>query len=393
MKCTPQEFKKYYNLVREGKIKSKIAAKACNYSPTRFCVLCSQYEKIGDRIFIHANMGKKSSRATPLETKKIIIEEYLKVHDDKTNPINFNYWRDELNESYGIKISYSNLWKILNDAGISSPEKHDVNRQPVKRIRFRRENFGELVQWDATPYQFFLWAGDTNYYALHGALDDSSSSLLGLYMTENECRYGYIACRRQVLNNFGIEIEDYSDRSPVFHNNYKERVNYLDKDEQLAGVERKKSLWEVMNQELNVNSILANSPQAKGKIERSWKTIQGRVCNELRKRKIRTLEEANVFFEKEFIRYYNEHFSRKNHGVSVFRPVPENLNLDNLLCVKEKRLVQKTGCISFKGLKFRVEGIKYYGISGDVCINERDVWFLYRQKKYKLTLLSDLHYL
>ena len=391
MKCSVEEFKKNYKLVKEGKLQNVIAAKACNYTPERFSILRKRYEKEGDKLFIHGHCGKKAYNAVSDETRRFVVEQYLKENDYETNPINFAYWRDELEEIYDIKLSYRTVYDILTAAGIESPEKHKVDRKPVKRIRFRRKHFGELIQWDATPFQWFLWAGDTRYYSLHGALDDSTSTFVGMYMTEFECRYGYIECRRQVLKNYGIELEDYSDKSPVFHNNYKEQTT-LTIEEQLAGTEKKKPLWEVMNSELNVKLHLAQSPQAKGKIERAWETVQGRLVNELKKRGIKTIEGANRYIQNEFINYYNFHFAKTPvSNIPVFRAIPKEMNLDNILCVKEKRTILKNGCISFKGLKLKVVGIERYGIVGELCINERGLWYLYKDKNYQVEVMSGLH--
>lgn len=389
MRCDPERFKEYNRLVKEGKIQSKLAARALGYTPERFCVLRRKYEEQGDRIFTHGSKGRPAHNAVPDATRRFIAERYL-MESHPRCPINFTYWRDELEEVHGIKLSYRTVYNILNDAGIDSPEGRKPDRKPVKRIRFKRKHFGELVQWDATPYQWFAWAGDTRYYALHGALDDATSSFLGMRMTEFECRYGYIECRRQILSRYGIELEDYSDKSPVFHNNYKEQ-EALSVDDQLAGTTKKKPLWEVMDEELGVVLNLANSPQAKGKIERAWETVQGRLPNEFKKRGIKTVADANAFLG-EFIEYYNAHFAKPaESNVPVFRPVPKSLDVDNILCVKEKRTVSKNGTVSFKGLKLRVKGIERAGLVGDVCVNERGLWFLRNGKSYPLEVASGLH--
>lgn len=391
MKCSKDEFKKYYKLVKEKKLTNKVAAKACHYTPEQFSKLRKRFEREGDRIFIHGQQGKPSHNKKFEKVKEFVVQGYLREFDEKTNPISFQYWTDELNEEYGIKISYSTVYNFLTEAGISSPEKHKTKREPVQRIQFRRKNFGELIQWDATPYQWFLWCGDTRYYTLHGALDDSTSRFLALYMTEFECSYGYLECRRQVLENFGIELEDYSDKSPVFSNNSKDALA-LDKDEQLAGITRKQPLWQKIDDELGIELHLANSPQAKGKIERGWKTVQGRLPALFKKHKIHNIEEANIFLKDVFIDYYEKHFGKTVMGrISVFREIPKELNLDNILCVKERRTVNRHGCISFKNMRIKVIGIERYGIVGELCINEKGLWFLYKGRTYGVEIKNELH--
>ena len=386
MKCSEENFKKFFHLTEIGQIKSKIAAKALGYTPAHFSRLCGRYREIGDRIFVHGLKGRPGNRTKlGAEARRFIGDRYL-VENSEECPINFRYWRDELEECHGAKYSYTTVYRELKNRGIESPERHRKERERTHRTSFRRRSFGELVQWDATPYQWFLWAGDTRYYTLHGALDDSRSTFLALYMTEFECRYGYIECRRQVLTKYGIELEDYSDRSPVFSNNAKESPSV---EEQLSGVEKKKPLWEAMNEELKIGLHLANSPQAKGKIERAWETVQGRLPNELKKRGIRTMEGANAFLEGEFRDYYAEHFGTNGANVSVFRTIPEGTDLENVLCVKERRRVEKSGCVRFKGLKVKIRELNRTGVFGEVCVSQRGIWFLYDGRRHEVELSAS----
>lgn len=209
-------------------------------------------------------------------------------------------------------------------------------------------------------------------------------------MTEFECSYGYLECRRQILENYGIELEDYSDKSPVFSNNLKDALS-LDKDEQLAGITRKKPLWQKIDDELGIELHLANSPQAKGKIERGWGTVQKRLPALFKKHRIHNIEEANIFLKTVFIDYYEKHFGKTVVGrISVFREVPKELNLDNILCIKEKRTVNKHGCISFKNMRIKVIGIERYGIVGELCINEKGLWFLHKGRTYDVEIKNEI---
>lgn len=391
MKCSIETFKKFYNLVKEKKIRINVAAKACNYKPTPFSRLCRKFETFGDRIFVHGLKGKTSNHKTlTAEQKKFIVEEYIKQNTDEKNPINFNYWRDELNEIYDIKVSYSTVYNSLSAEGIKSPECHKPGRESVKRTSFRRKNFGELLQWDATPYQWFSWAGDTTYYSLHGALDDSRSTFLALYMTENECSYGYLECRRQILLKYGVECENYTDGSPVFHFNPKESKIH-DNEDQLLGKEKKIPLWQQIDDYLKIQLHLARSPQAKGKIERAWETVQGRLAHEFQKRGIKTIEEANIFLETEFLDYYRNHFGKNFENISVFRPLSPAVDLKNLLCVKHERTVNKVGTLSFKGLTFKVLGFRDINVKVNLCINDKGLWVNYKNKDYDVEIKSGLH--
>lgn len=386
MRCDKEEFKKWERLVRERKVTAKFAAAALGYTQGRFSVLRRKYAELGDRIFVHGLCGKPAANAVPESEKNFIVGEYVKS-DCEGARITFRHWRDTLEEEYGVKRSYKTVYAVLTAAGLESPEKRKPKRKKTHRARFRREHFGELLQWDATPFQWFKWAGDTNYYALHGALDDATSSFVGLYMAEHECRYGYIECRRQALLRHGVELEDYSDKSPVFKNNSKENLTIHD---QLAGTEKKKPLWREMDDELGIRLNIANSPQAKGKVERAWETVQGRLPAEFKRLGISTVEDANAYLRSRFLDYYAVHFGKPaKSGVSAWRPAPEGLDLETVLCVKEKRVVSNRGTVSFKGLTLLVDGNLRGGTEGYVCVSERSVFFLAGKRRLAVRVQGE----
>lgn len=386
MKIDIPELKRFISLVENKQLQNKIAAAACGYTPEHFCRLRKKFKRHGDRIFIHAHCGKKAYNAIPEKTRNFIVQQYKLEHTD-TAPVNFAYFTECIHEEYGIKISYKSVYNILHSAGIVSPETHNVKRKSVHRKRFRRAHSGELLQLDATPFQWFLWCGDTTYYALHGALDDATSGFTGLYLCKNECRYGYIEVRRQTFARFGMELEDYTDKAAIFHHNTKEKER-LTVAEQLRGDSAKITQWERMNTELSIQLSCTGTPEAKGKIERGWETVQGRLPALFRKHKIRTIKDANIFLQNYFLFYYNKHFARAaRNAAAVWRVPPQKL--ENILCVRESRRIMKNGCIRFAGLIFRVENTPRTNCGGEICITEHGLWFLLRGKRYELTVLND----
>ncbi len=390
VKTSIENLKKFFKLANEHKIQNKIAAKACGYTPAYFCTLRKKHKKNGDSIFTHRLKGKPSNNRIPEEDRKKIVAQYI-TDNNETTPVSFAYHRDNMEEVYGVKVSKSSMRNILNGAGITSPYSH---KSPVRKKlhdkRFRREHEGELVQWDATPYPWFAWCGDTTYYALHHATDDATSKLLGAYICENECRYGYIETRRRVFEDYGMELEDYSDKSPVFSYNAKESSS-MSKELQLESETGKKiPLWQSMDMELGITLHLAKSPQAKGKVERQGETIQGRICNEFKRLNIRNMEQANAYLRKDGPKYFNDHFAKEpRNDTSVWRIPPDNVS--NILCVKESRTADRNGIVRFQGLRFRAKGLwasrKY---KGEVCISDKEIWFAVDGRKYEMELLDDV---
>lgn len=390
VKASVDNLKKFFKLADEHKIQNKKAAQACGYSPAYFCTLRKKHKERGDSIFTHGLKGRPSNNRIPEADKEKIVTQYL-ADNDETTPVSFAYHRDNMEENYGVKVSMTSMRKILTEKGIVSPFSHKTPKTKEAHLkRFRRDHEGELVQWDATPFQWFKWCGDNDYYSLHHATDDATSKLLGAYICKNECRYGYIETRRRVFEDYGVELEDYSDRSPVFSYNPKEAADISTELQLESESGRKIPLWQSMGKELGITIHLAKSPQAKGKVERQGETIQLRICNEFKRLGIRTMEQANDYLRRKGVDYFNSHFAKNpRKDTPVWRKPPENVA--DILCVKEPRTADRNGIVRFQGLRFRAKGLwasrKY---KGEVCVSDKEIWFVADGKRYAMELLDDV---
>ena len=185
-----------------------------------------------------------------------------------------------------------------------------------------------------------------------GAIDDATSKITALYITEYECLYGYMEILRQTINRFGCPREIYSDRAAIFCVTPKNKKN-LTTWEQLAGIHDKRTQWQRILDELSIRQILAWSPEAKGRVERMWLTLQKRVPTELYRAGCDTVEKANAFLQK-YVSQFNEQF-----GVAPARDdsffIPCTQNLDIVLSAQFPRRSDSHGCISFHSYKFAVD--------------------------------------
>lgn len=388
MKCSKENFIRFYTFVENGQLSNRKAADACGYSEARFCELRRLYKQEGDRLFIHGHCGKPAYNRIPQYIRQFVYDKYIEESGLNAYDLNFKYFAEILRDEYNQSVSNRTVYNVLKSYGLVSPEAHKQAKKETHRIRFRKECEGEMLQLDATPYQWNLWNGDSTYYAAHASIDDATSKITGMYMCENECRYGYIECRRQTIQNFGVEIADYTDRAALFSG----KKLVVEVDDQLIGLDRKQLDWRRMNSELDVRQILANSPQAKGKIERAWQTIQSHLPRMFRKYHADTLEKMNMVIQEQFVPYYNKHFAKKpKKNTAVFRNFysRNGLSLDNILCVKEPHRVMTNGCIKTNGLEFRIVGFAHRCVTGDLCINEHGLWWLYENKRYELELCHD----
>ena len=135
-----------------------------------------------------------------------------------------------------------------------------------------------MLQVDGTPFD---WFGDGQKYSLHGFIDDATGKITGLYMCKNECLLGYLEVLRQTLENYGIPISLYPDKYSVFFPP-KKVDDHITIEEQLNGREKGITQFGRIVEELGIEMFAASSPQAKGRIERLWETLQSRLVTEFR---------------------------------------------------------------------------------------------------------------
>ncbi len=297
----------------------------------------------GAKSLIHKNTGRKPVHSIADETKEMI----LKIHAlPELKGINFLHFKDILLDDYKIKISYTSLISILKNAGIESPKKKKV-RHRIRRRR-RKEHAGELIQIDASPYE---WFGGKIKYSLHGAIDDATGQIVGLYMTQNECLYGYFEIMRQCCLNFGVPQTIYSDNHTIFRS---PKTGKLTVEELIAGKTVNLTQFGRSMHELGIDMIFAKTPQAKGRIERLWDTLQSRLPIELAKRNIKTITKANEFLKNEYITIFNNKFAVLAASSSLFVPLINDVDIDSILCIKHSRKTDNAGTFSFKARSFQI---------------------------------------
>jgi hypothetical protein len=320
---------------------------------------------MGDAAFIHGNTGRKPVNRIPEEIRVIIIstklsEVYLKA--------NFTHFTEILAEERGYTYNYTTIRRILIAAGHKSPKTRRTKKQKQAHPpRPRREYFGEMLQGDASPYD---WFDNGQQESLHGYIDDATGTVTGLFMAKHECLLGYLEVTRQTITNYGIPGELYPDKAGVFFVNQKDRNN-LTVQEQLEGVTAKKTRMGEIMEELGVYMHPAHTPQAKGRIERLWGTLQSRLVVEFKRRKITTIDAANKFLPL-YIKKYNENFAVPPAGnKSMFVSLYDMSALDTILAAKIARKTDNSGVFSFHNHKFLVPDPVCRGKNISVLMSEK----------------------
>jgi len=325
------------------------AASALGLSERQVQRLKKEVRELGPSAVVHKNSLQTAHNALSSETLDKIVS--LKK-SDRYEAANFCHFREILSEYHGIELSYSTLHGILSNANINSPMKR--RRFKPHRRRKRRPQAGLLLQVDATPFAWFK--GDGKKYSIHGAIDDATGQITALYMCKNECLHGYFEMLRRTIHNFGIPMSLYADRHTIFQSPNREKA-IIDPSIKVNDTQLGRCL-----RELSVELIPARSPQAKGRIERLWGTLQSRLPVEFSIRGISSIDSANEFLQT-YIYAYNSQFAvEPSLADSMFHKPSEGMNVDYILCVKEERTVDAGGIFSFSRKSFKVEEGAYSGM-------------------------------
>lgn len=339
-----KELKKIHviNSAIEGKCTVKEASELLGLSERRIKQLKKEVRAKGPSAVIHASKGiiRPSLITKELQDHILSLKKSALYID-----ANFSHFRDLLEEYEGISISYASLYRLLSKNDITSCKKH--RKKKLHHWRKRKAAKGMLLQADGTPFD---WFSTGRMQSLHGFIDDATGMITGLYMCENECLMGYLEVLRQTLLNFGIPMKLYPDKAGIFFVNNKK----LTVEEELEGLKEPLTQFGRIVDELGIEMQPAHSPQAKGRIERLWQTLQSRLYTEFKINNISTIEQANDFLP-DYIKKYNQQFSVvPESDEDMFMPLPKKIDLDLLLSVKYSRKTDEGGVISFQGQKLQV---------------------------------------
>jgi len=321
------------------------AAELLNLSERQVIRLKKGVLKEGPAFIIHKNRGRKPKHALSDELKNTIIN--LKK-TEKYKDVNFNHFVDLLMEIENIKVSYSSVYRILTKEGISSPRKHRKRKAHHRRKRMPQK--GMLVQIDASKHD---WIDGLPPFTLHGAIDDATGEILALFFTQEECMEGYFEIVRQIITNHGVPLSLYSDRHTIF---VSPNDGKLSIEEQLAGKTVNLTQFGRAMEELGINIIKARSPQAKGRVEKLWDTLQDRLKAELKIYGINSIEAANAFLPR-FIESYNKRFGVEPENHSLRSGLLTLLSTSTISCASGTSHHHRRICLLIQG--------KYYQLVKD----------------------------
>lgn len=301
-----------------------------------------RFREEGVKSVVHGNTGRAPVNATPSETVAAIIR--LAGEGGPYRDLSIPHLRQYLARHHDITIARPTLDRILREHGVRLTRR--VRRSPARKRRERSPAEGMLVLIDASPHAWLEERGPR--LTLVGAIDDATGKVLYLFFQDTENLQGYLRLLRGLFLEYGIPIALYHDRHTIFRSPKEAPAE----DEQQGRVPL--SQFGTVLELLGIESIAARSPQAKGRIERLWRTLQDRLLKELRLAGIDTLEEANAFLP-EFVRRYNAEFAvAPADAEPAWAPIETGMDMDYYLSKREHRVVRPDNTVSWEGKSIQI---------------------------------------
>lgn len=279
--------------------------------------------------------GRPRARRVRVET----IEEVCRLKRDVYPDWSMQHFHERITETHGLKLSYTLMRSVLQDAGIVAKA---PARGKYRRKRERRPLVGMLVHMDGSTHE---WIVGLPKHDLVVTLDDADGRMLHARFFEEEGTHSTLVGFDHVLRKRGRFAEFYTDRGSHFCRT--ERAGAGPAEEQNGQVAR-------VCKTLGIRQILAHSPQARGRSERAFGTIQGRLPQELRAAGIRSYAEANLYLDRVFVRDFNRKFAvPPAQSGSAFIPL-HGIDLELLLSIHHDRVVANDSTITFGKLELQL---------------------------------------
>jgi transposase len=364
------------NMVKSKKLKLYKAAKVLNISYRHAVRLHHQFKKSGLEGLVKKYNNKNKNRKITEITEKKICNLFTTTY----HGFNIKHFTEKLNEYHKIGLSDESVRLLLIKHQLHVPTK----RRKIYRRRRRMPKAGLLVQMDSSVHH---WLPNVkNKWYLIAPIDDATNEVATAEFVPLDTTYANMRVIRALIEKKGLFEALYVDKASHFVT-VRHKGLHQDLDDQ-----HKETNIEQALKELGINLITANSPQAKGRVERLFRFLQDRLINEMRLHRITSYKQANEFLKKKFLPEYNKKYSHK--AESMYRSIPDDTNLDLVFATREWKKVRKDNTIRVNGEiiqlppnKLTLSYIKAYV---DVRIREdRTVYILY---KNKIILITKLKY-
>lgn len=327
--------------VMEGELTQVEAAEILSFSDRQINRIVKRIGEEGDSGIQHRSRGRESSRRLPKKLKDKVVRLYL----EKYKGFGPTFTSEKLHEIDGIELSKETVRTWLIEAG--HWQKGRIHRS-YRQWRERKWHCGEMVQMDGSHHDWF--AGRRPKCVLMGYIDDATGRIFCRFY-EYEGTIPALDSFKRYIRKHGIPLSVYCDK----HTTYKSPAEPSIEDE-INGTAPLSEFGRALT-ELGVKLIHAHSPQAKGRVERMFNTLQDRLVKEMTLRNITTIQEANRFLQS-YLSSHNRRFAVKpKEQNDLHRDIPKGLNLDKILCIKTERTLRNDSTIAYNGKLYQLQEV------------------------------------
>ena len=315
--------------VTEKRISQKIASKRLNLSSRQIRRLIKRFKTQGAKGLANKHRNTVSNRKLPDDLRLKVLELYKQNYPD----FRPTFFCEKLSELHNIEISKETARKWLLNEGLWKRERKIKLR---KSLRERKPCFGEMLQLDGSKHDWF--EGKRDKAVLMSFIDDATGMVYARFY-EYEGTIPAMDLLKNYILKYGLPMSIYSDKHTTYKSPDKEALSQFGR----------------ALSELGIELIHANTPQAKGRIERSFSTLQDRLVKEMRLKNIRGIETANNFL-KQYLPVFNSKFNViafDNTDVNV--KIDANIDLDSYLCIKAQRTVKNDNTVSYDAKIYQLE--------------------------------------
>jgi len=325
--------------VEQGHLLQREAAERLRLSDRQVRRLQQRVRVEGDRGVIHRLRGRPSNRKIPDRLQGRILARVRRRYADFGPTLAAEHLRED-----GVVVSRETLRRLMASAGLWKPRRRRVHAVHVWRER--RASFGELVLWDSSPYRWLEGRGPACQLIL--MVDDATGRLWGRFAEHDSTEENFRVLEGW-LRRWGRPLACYTDRNSLFTINRPAQLG-----EQLRGQGPLTQIGRALG-ELGIESILARSPQAKGRIENAFGTLQDRLVKEMRLAGIGSLAQANDYFQLVFVPFWEQRFAAAPRSrQDAHRPLGREHRLEEILSWRAPRVVTGDYTVSWDGQRWGV---------------------------------------
>lgn len=344
MTLNPEEGRRLHvlSLLERGRITTAQAAEALGITPRQVRRLRRRLQQHGPEGLAHGSRGRRSARRLP-DALRVQIVTLARGH---YAGLNDHHLTEKLTAVEGLPVSRATVRRVLRAAGLVSPRRRRPPRHRSRRPR--RVQPGLLLQLDGSPYAWFGGAGPV--CSLLAAIDDATSAVLAACFRLEEDAAGYLGILRTLGRTVGLPAAVYTDGHGIFARN----DAHWTIAEELQGCQDPTQVGRAL-QTLGIHHIVAESPQAKGRIERLWNTFQDRLVAELRLAGITTPADGDAFLATVFLPAFNAQFAVPPAvAASAYRPVPRGVDLARVCAFHYARRVAADNTVRVEELTLQL---------------------------------------